>query len=90
MSFSPLPYYLVPLRLKYSPHHPILKHPQRTFLSQCQPPSSPPCKATGKIIACEIIQFFTLVFGTVRSVLKNLLQTKLLKTATVGKKVMQW
>ena len=28
-SFSPLPCYFVPLRPKYSPQHPILKHPQR-------------------------------------------------------------
>jgi hypothetical protein len=33
MKFSPLPCYLVPLRPKYSPQHPILKHPQPTFLS---------------------------------------------------------
>ena len=34
--------YLVPLRLKYSPQHPILKHPQPTFLPQCQRPSITP------------------------------------------------
>jgi hypothetical protein len=28
MKFSPLPCYLVPLRPKYPPEHPILKHPQ--------------------------------------------------------------
>jgi hypothetical protein len=39
MKFSPLPCYLVPLRPKYSPPHPILKHPQPTFLPQCQRPS---------------------------------------------------
>jgi hypothetical protein len=27
MCFSPFPCYLVPLRPKYSPKHPILKHP---------------------------------------------------------------
>ena len=31
MQFSPLPYHLVPLRPKYSPQHPVLKHPQPTF-----------------------------------------------------------
>src|SRR5215510_6626731 len=36
ITFSPLPCYLVPLRPKYSPQHPILKHPQPTFLRQCQ------------------------------------------------------
>ena len=40
MYFSPLPCYLIPLRTKYSPPHPILKHPQSTFLPQCDGPSS--------------------------------------------------
>jgi len=34
--FSSFPCYLVPLRPKYSPQHPILKHPQPTFLRQCE------------------------------------------------------
>jgi len=38
-SFFALSYYHVPLRPKYSPQHPILKHPQHTFLPQCQRPS---------------------------------------------------
>jgi hypothetical protein len=33
---------LVPLRLKYSPQHPILQQPEPTFLSQCERPSSTP------------------------------------------------
>ena len=36
------PCYLVPLRPKYSPQQPILKHPQPTFLPQCQRPSFTP------------------------------------------------
>jgi hypothetical protein len=41
MKFSPLPCYLVPLRPKYSPQHPILNHPQTTqltlaLLNQCR------------------------------------------------------
>ena len=31
----PLPRHLVPPRPKYSPQHPILKHPQPAFLPQC-------------------------------------------------------
>ena len=36
---TPLPCYLVPLRPKYSPLHPILKHSQPTFLPQCERPN---------------------------------------------------
>jgi len=39
MQFSPLTCYLVPLSPKYSPQHPILKHPQSTSLPQCERPS---------------------------------------------------
>jgi len=39
MQLPPLPSYLVPPRLKYSPQHPILKHLQSVFLPQCQRPS---------------------------------------------------
>jgi len=42
MQFPPLPCYLVPPRPKYSSQHPILKHPQTTFLPQCQRPSFTP------------------------------------------------
>jgi hypothetical protein len=38
----PFPRYLVPLRPKYSPQLPILKHPQPTFLPQCERPSFTP------------------------------------------------
>ena len=36
------PCYLVPLRPKYLPQHPTLKHPQSTFLPQCVRPSFTP------------------------------------------------
>jgi hypothetical protein len=36
------PCHLIPLRLKYSPQHPILKYPQPTFLPQCERPSFTP------------------------------------------------
>src|SRR5215510_8846774 len=42
MKFSTLPCYLVPLRPKYSSQHPVLKHPQPTFLPQFQRPSFTP------------------------------------------------
>ena len=32
---SPLPSHLIPPRTKYLPQHPILKHPQPTFLPHC-------------------------------------------------------
>ena len=36
MQCPPLLRYLVPPRSKYSPQHPVLKHPQLPFLPQCQ------------------------------------------------------
>ena len=42
IQFSPFPCYLIPLRPKYVSQHPILKHPQPTFLPQCERPSFTP------------------------------------------------
>jgi hypothetical protein len=39
MTFSALPYYQIPVRFKYCPQHPTLKHPQSMFLPECQRPS---------------------------------------------------
>jgi hypothetical protein len=36
--------YLVPLRPEYPPQHPILEHPQPTFLTQCERPGLTPKK----------------------------------------------
>ena len=48
---------LIPLMPKYSPQHPLLKHPQPMFLPQCERPSSHPYKTTGKIIVLYILIF---------------------------------
>jgi hypothetical protein len=45
---SSFPCHLIPLSPKYPPHHPILKHPQPTFLPQCQWPSFKPIKNNGQ------------------------------------------
>jgi len=42
MLFSSFVYYLLPPTLKYSPQHTILRHPQPTFLPQCERPSFTP------------------------------------------------
>jgi len=39
---SPLPCYIIPCRSRYSPQHPILKHPHPTFIPLCEEPSSTP------------------------------------------------
>jgi hypothetical protein len=57
MKFSPLPCYFVPLRPKYSPQRPILKHPQRTFILNVNGQVSHPYKAgqaTDDYIACAL------------------------------------
>ena len=55
MYFSPLPCHLVPVRLKYSPQHPIFKYPQPTFLPQCERPSSTPIQTRGKTKIIQIL-----------------------------------
>jgi len=42
MQLFPLRSHLAPLRSKYSLQHPIFKHPQPTFLPQCEQPSFTP------------------------------------------------
>ena len=54
-SFSPLPYYLVPLRSKYPPQHPTLKHTQPTFLPQRERPSFTPIERTRQITVLYIL-----------------------------------
>jgi hypothetical protein len=51
MLSSPLPCYLILLRFKYLPQHPILEHPQPMFLPQCDRPSFTPTQNnTGTIL----------------------------------------
>jgi hypothetical protein len=42
MQFSPTSCHFSSLRFKYSPQHPVLKHPQSMFFSSCQRPSFTP------------------------------------------------
>ena len=42
VQFLPAPCYLFPLRPKYPSQHPVLKHPQFTFLPQCERPNRTP------------------------------------------------
>ena len=48
--------YFVPLRPKYSPQHPILRHPQPTFLPRCERDQvSHPQKTTDNIIFLYVL-----------------------------------
>ena len=55
IQFSPLFCYFFPLRPKYSPQYPILKHPQPMFPSECKRPSFSTLKTTWKIIILYIL-----------------------------------
>ena len=55
--------YLVPLRPKYSPQHPILKHPQPTFLPQYQRPSFTPIRNNG--------QYYSSIYLDLLDIYKN-------------------
>ena len=60
MQFSALPCYLVPLRSQYPPQHPVPKHPQPTFLSQCQLPSFTPIQTNRQNNSFVYLQFLFL------------------------------
>jgi hypothetical protein len=54
------PLYLVPLRSKYPPQHPILKRHQPTFLHQCERVSFTPKQTIGRITVLCISIFIYL------------------------------
>jgi hypothetical protein len=53
MYISPFPCHLVRLRPKYSPQYLILRHPQATFLLQCERPSFKPIQKQEDILLVE-------------------------------------
>ena len=53
MQSPPFPRYLVPPRSKYSPQHHVFKHPQLSFLPQCQRPSFTPTSLPLDLINSE-------------------------------------
>jgi len=57
MQFSSASHHFRPLRSKYPPQHPVLKHPQSVFLPWCESPSFTPTQKTGKIIVMYIVSF---------------------------------
>ena len=57
MQSLPIPFYLVPLRPKYLPQHPTLKHSKPMLLPQCGRPSFKPVKKTSKITVLYILSF---------------------------------
>jgi hypothetical protein len=57
MQFSPPSCHSIHLWSKYSPQHPICKHPQFLFLSYCQRPCFTPIRTTGKLIILYILTF---------------------------------
>jgi hypothetical protein len=57
MQLSPFLCYFIPLRSKYSPQHPVLKHPQSIRFPQCQRPSLRSTKTTGRIMVLYILTF---------------------------------
>jgi hypothetical protein len=56
-SFLHPPITLFPLRSKYSPQHPVLKHPQFMFPLYVRDHLSHPYRSTGKIIVLYILIF---------------------------------
>ena len=63
MYSSLLPCNPVPLRPKYSPKHSVLKHPQLTFLPQCDQPSFVPIQNNMKIYSYLYLNIYTIFFN---------------------------
>jgi hypothetical protein len=61
MYLSPIPYYLVTLRPKYSPQHLILRQPHATFLPQCERPSFTPRDNNGQNYSSVYLLWFVKV-----------------------------
>ena len=57
MQLPPLPCYHVPHKEKYSPQHPILSHPQPTFLPQYERPSFTPIQSNKDNYYCVCLNF---------------------------------
>ena len=64
--FSPFPCYLIPLRPKYSPQHPTLKHPQPMFLPHCQQPSFTPIQSNNQNYSSVYILIFIFLDSKLR------------------------
>ena len=64
MYSSPIPCFLVPLRPKYTPQHPILENSQPTFLHQCERPSFTPIWKTAQTLLQINVQQHVFTFNT--------------------------
>jgi len=63
LQFSPLPSYLDPLRPKYLPQHPILKHPPPMFLPRCKRPSFTPIQNNRKSYSSLYLKLFIIGYN---------------------------
>jgi hypothetical protein len=61
MQLSSTPCHLIPLRSKYSPQHPVLKHPQSMFLRSVRHQVSHPHRLTRGILVLHVVILY--VFG---------------------------
>jgi hypothetical protein len=57
VQLSPFSRYFIPLRSKYSPHHPVLKHPILCSFLNTRNQVSKTCKTTGRIAVLCILTF---------------------------------
>jgi hypothetical protein len=55
LQLSPFSRYFIPLRLKYSPQHPVLRHPQSVLFRQFYRPSFTLYETTGRIMVLNIL-----------------------------------
>jgi hypothetical protein len=55
MQFPLSSYYLLSLRYKHSPQHPVLRHPESIIYLYCEIPSFPPIKRTLNILFNNVV-----------------------------------
>jgi hypothetical protein len=69
MQFFASSYYILPLGYKYSPQHPVLKHPRSMSFPQCERPSFTPIQNTWN--NSFYIFIFTFLYSNVKTKLQN-------------------
>jgi len=90
MQFSPLSCYLVPLRPKYLTQHPILKHPQSTFLFQHERTYFTTIQETGNIVIFYVLNLYCWIPKCTTKILHRMIASISLLQSALNFWTLQW